>query len=603
MATLHILEKYLSNLKDDSQKHQIYIDIFDDPSVDILKILTLDVATDYICKIEELVSKVVNKLKNCVVKLETFDNFVNVIDKFITKLYVTNNEVFLKLLDPEIEFVIFCVSPNFFFELCSKNVISFKNILINIQNNQKDVLKNIMNVNSNIDSIKIINHITKYDDDDDFNKLKHGFEFIFSKKFVNKVSDNEIKEMTTKELTKLLKLIKNPSVVMDYFVIFSCKVICELLQRDDLDSSDYETMFNPSFKWIELFKPGVSESDYCTIIKIFHKLSKETVKQLCSNKSSKFSDRRFVIPLLNHCAQSIKSFNDSCYGSIINNYQTIGKINFFIETTELFPHNLCENTLILVQNLIQYLSYVFSDDKMKTNLREVFMFPKNLEFNSMTITDFNLIDSLKLWKFVNIDLAKNIINDSGFKCVTFIPDDIVINLFNEEHMKDVLNSDKNESFLMELSICDNSTAFYKNAMKSLQKVLNYEGYNKILARIMYTNRKILNRSLLEILLTNNDECCKCVYEEHLNKFRSLASKYINICPNHIGKISFDMALDILYPESVNNSFGICKICDQENVSVVFSGCGHVLCGKCVGRLKMQQCPFCRSAEPKIKLYF
>lgn len=617
MATSNALNKYLETIGNLDERVDIYKQFISGTVNDMISILSLDVARDEICDNEELSRLVTKNLCDLITQVfynklltnelvgsgtMTFSKCaLEIISKFIRNLYNRNQNNFNKFLNLEFEILILIINVDFYCELCDKKNVNFNNLMINF-NNEKNYKFHIIMDKIHTNHMDIIKQTLLYNQENEEN-VRKGFTKFFNKKFTNEISSDDIKKLSSQEIIKLLNLLKNNTFITDSFVLITLKMIYELLQRDDLSNHDYDIMFNSSFKIETLFLPNydLDGSNKPKILEIFHKLTHNTITNLCTKKSSVFSQRTYINRTINYCDDEIEKFNRSCYGSIIKNYEKMGKKPYFKKLSDLFPFNLCKNFILVMLALKDQPEYIFSDPDMNKKIRNILIFSEKLEFNKLSVDDANLIETLDLWEYVSVEIVKNILNVSGFKSVSLIPENILNDTFDDSYVETLLSGNNSSSFIVELSNF-RGAIYYNKCVNCIEKLLEDDDKNFNIAQIIYENKKVINKYFIENILKNNEKCRRNIYIKHIENAKKLETKYYRVTECFNDEITYDVVMDILYPENINESIGICKICDKNIVTTVFSGCGHTMCGECIGRLKSNTCPWCRNDKPKVKLY-
>lgn len=602
MATANLFNLHINSIHDKMQRKQLYEEFLKGSNSDILVVFASDLATTEIIEYEELFNFgliVFSKLEEG--QYQELDNYIN-------KLYEKRNDLFLKNI-ATIEPYIFKFMPSFYFEMCDKKITNFCDFILK---HNEDIELNVLAMSMwNPDNcINALKHIALYNTEN-IEQVKKGFHALFKKSFISKINPEEYEKLSTNEIIKLLNLLKSPmtQTMTDSQIVVIEKLVTEILQRDDeINDSGYETIFSPNFRLANLFNINLNSSNPNSlhghppkIVNIMHKMSKKTVEKLCTHRPAKLCEQRFFHSMIDYCDEKITSFDSSIYGKIIKNFENLGEQSYFNHTREMFPHNLCENVTIIVSHFSKVLEFAFSHKETNDLIRKIILFPKNIKFNTLPVTNVKLITTLNLWELMTVDSAKLVLAESGFRALFTMPDNVIDELLTNSYIESLLSSDDIDSFLIELSNSDVTAQHFK---KSFNCVVNVAQKNKDvnIGKCLYQNRKVMDKLFIEKMLNKELLICVQVYDEHVTTFQKIASKYFNIVPCFTDPITVDVATEILFPETQNSDFGVCKICDKNNIEVVFTGCGHSVCTECKQRLKSTVCPFCRNPAPNVKLY-
>jgi hypothetical protein len=330
-------------------------------------------------------------------------------------------------------------------------------------------------------------------------------------------------------------------------------------------------------------------------------MSKKTVKKLCTYRPAKLCEQKFFHSMINYCDGKITLFDSSIYGKIIKNFENLGEQAYFNYTSEIIPHNLCENVTIIISHFSKVLEFAFSHEETNDLIRKIILFPKNIKFNMLPVTDVKLITTLNLWEFMTVDSTKLVLAEYGFTSLFTMPTNVIDDILTDSYIESVLSSDDIDSFLIELSNSDVTAPYFNKSFNCVIKVAQNNKDIKI-GKCLYQNRKVINKLFIEKMLNKELLICVQVYDEHITTFQKINSKYFNIVPCFTDPITVDVVTEILFQETQNFDFGVCKICDKNNIEVVFTGCGHSVCTECKQRLKSTVCPFCRNHASNVKLY-
>ena len=617
MATLALLDVYLKSIEDKTKRNEIYKDFLTQEWKDVITILSSETATNDICESDELIKLSFESLgiekTLCVESCE----FVL---PYLKKIYTQNKESFKNHITDNVKNYLwndYNHTLDFFFTLCKEHIITFNIFLV--ENHPTLDNDSTIQYMSQENKINVIENLVLYDEEGnvEYTKLVPAFNKLFTKPLTSTITKDELNKLPTFKLVKLLKLI-NTSPSTESISLIVSKIIYILLQRDDILNENYNIIFSHTFKLSNIFK----NSGDLQITNIFHKIPKKTVIELCSYRPARMSNQQFFYSLVNFCIEKINNFKDSCYGQIVLNYEKVANQQYYMETSEMFPHNLCENFIVITTELSKSLTYAFSSAEIKKKIRDIFTFLSHSYLTSTKMNNGELINLLNLWEFITPTSAKLILYTSGFKNLFLMPDNIANQLLTEEYIESLLTGDNCHDFIVEVSGSDkDENPFYAKILDIIISIANSNSKldntldvtdvmdvtNEInIGKLLYFNKRIINKEFANAILEKSHMCCEQIYIKHIEELTKNMEKYVNVTPvyqsNEYDKITQEIATNILFPENEHKIFGICGVCYKDPIDVAFTECGHVVCDSCFGRLKSRQCPFCRSDGQKVKLF-